>query len=262
MHLDCTTYQQLYEVIDHWQNGIYDIVIIEGFPGSGKSFAIKQAMENTNESYLWVDGRITAAKMYQELYNFVDCPVIFDDTDSLVCEKQCTNLLKTLCQSNVEAKRVSWNTTRKLPQGIPTVFATSSTVILITNEWKKLSPHLAAVQDRGLHLLFHPSPEELHQYAMRCCDSEVHTYIGLFIHRIINLSLRHYVIAQRMADQHLDWRRLSMQSWGLDPLHVVYIQLELDYPTMVESERQAKFHALTGKPYKTYSRIKAELMAQ
>ena len=50
-------------------------------------------------------------------------------------------------------------------QGIPGEFTTRSRVVIISNDWKTLNKHVAALQDRGHVLLFEPDAAEVHKKA-------------------------------------------------------------------------------------------------
>lgn len=260
MQITIKTYEGLQETIDHFIKGIYEILIIHGDPGTGKSQAIKQAFSHlTEQEYLWLEGRTTAPMFYQKLYEYIDCPIVLDDSDAFMSDKQCINLLKTLCQTDKD-KRVQWLTLRNLPEGMPTSFNTSSTVVLITNEWRTMSKHLSAVQDRGLYVRFIPSVEEIHQYAKKLCHCEIWQFFDLFLHTIQDLSLRQYVIAQNMYKEKIAWRRYVIQNWGLDDTKLLYLEIEIEYADKSEYERKILFIKMSGKNTKTYERVKRELM--
>lgn len=260
MYQEITEYTELRDIIDHFQKGIYEILILEGKPGTGKTKIVRQAFSHMGkDQYCWLEGRTSAPAFYELLYRYIDCPIILDDVDTFIMDKQCLNLLKTLCQTDID-KAVQWLTIRKLPEGMPTQFHTASTVILITNQWKKLSVHLSAVQDRGVYIKFNPSVLAVHSYASQFCSLEVWQFFDLFLHVLKDLSLRQYVIAQRLHDHGLEWRRPVLHSWQLDPLQSLYLELEITYPELSEGERKRKFLDLSGKSIKTYERVKRQLL--
>lgn len=256
MKITITTYESLQEIIQHFMLDIYELLIIEGAQGIGKSSAIKQVFRHLDPDtdYCWLEGRISPPVFYEKLYEYLDSWIILDDCDSLLSEKANLNLLKTLCQTDRD-KRVSWQTTRKLPHNIPSSFYTSSTVIMITNEFKKLGVHLRAIEDRGLHVLFQPSIASVHAYAQKLCSTEVYSFFEMFLHTIQDLSLRQYVIAERLYQQGLEWRQIVSNSWQLDTMVQLYITVTIEYPHLSQEERKEKFLTLSKKSEKTYNRV-------
>lgn len=260
MYLELTTYQGLKDILKQFHKNIWEILILEGSPGTGKTTIVQNSFPHES-NHLYIQGKITPAKLYQLLYQYQDNPVVLDDNDSLTSDKSSLELLKSLCNGG-ENKTLSWLTTRKLPDGIPQQFSTSSQVIFITNNWNKMSKYFAALEDRGLHCLFIPSKNELHNFAQNMVDPEVWLFHDLFLHAIENLTLRSYITAQKLTNTGEDWRRFIISSWGLDLLQVLYIQLQLEYPTSTEDERQQKFLAITGKTIRAWDRVKMSLLAR
>src|SRR6266851_3541045 len=159
MHVTITKYRDLQEILTHYRAGIYEILLLEGRPGTGKSTIVRQAFSDLPSTHLlWLEGRITAAKLYELLYQYQDRYIVIDDSQGFLADKQCTDLLKSLCNTSQKDKQVSWSTTRKLPEGIPRSFPTASQVILIGNTTgSKLHIHTEALADRGVHILFTPT---------------------------------------------------------------------------------------------------------
>jgi hypothetical protein len=167
--------------------------------------------------------------------------------------------LKTLCQTDQD-KRVQWLTLRNLPEGMPDRFDTSSSVVLITNQWNTLNKHLSAIQDRGLYIDFAPTKQEIHTFAQQLCSLEVWQYFGMFLQAIQHLSLRDYVLAERMHNANLEWRKHVMHNWKLDPMQSLYLEIEIAYPDYNDFQKKQQFILLGGKSYKAYDRVKAQLM--
>lgn len=72
MHITVDTYSGLHEAIEYFQKGIYEILIIGGRAGTGKSQAVKSVYNHMpQESYLWLEGRTTAAVFYRLLWEYL-----------------------------------------------------------------------------------------------------------------------------------------------------------------------------------------------
>lgn len=262
MKIPIDTYKELTEYISQFQEGVFELLIIEGKQGIGKTSVIKDTFAHLDPTtqYLWIEGRITAAALYKALYDYVDMPVILDDTDELFSDKQCMNLLKHLCQTS-SLKEIQWNTLRMQPN-LPKSFYTSSRVIILTNETKKISTSMKAIQDRGLHILFKPKKEEIHQKCQAFCDKEVYAFIERFLPAIEDLTFRLYVIANRAFLKGLEWKNTLLLSWDLDPLVKTFLDIEEHYTDKTRYEKQVLFCKLTNKTERTYERIIGQLKHQ
>lgn len=157
---------------------------------------------------------------------------------------------------------MQWLTLRNLPEGMPDRFDTSSSVVLITNQWNTLNKHLSAIQDRGLYINFDPTKSEIHSFANQLCSLEVWQYFGMFLHAVQHLSLRDYVLAQRMHNHGLEWRKQVMHNWKLDPMQQLFLEIEIAYPELNGTSKKYKFIELGGKSHKAYDRAKSQLMGK
>lgn len=259
MKIPLETYRELTEYLEQFNKGLYEIMIIEGKQGIGKSSIVKQSFYHLDPTtdYLWLEGRTSAAAFYKALYKYVDCTIILDDTDDFLTDKQCTNLLKTLCQTD-STKRVQWLTMR-LPNDLPGFFYTSSRVIMLTNETRKSNVHLKAIQDRGLHILFKPTKQEIHQYARKFCNTEVYSFIERFLPSIEDLTLRIYTTAQKAHDIGLPYQKTLLLSWELDPLVKTFLEIEIESPHLDRQQKKELFLQTTSKTERTYERVLNQL---
>ena len=65
---------------------------------------------------------------------------------------------------------------------------------------------MAALQDRGHVLLFHPSASEVHAQAGKWFDDEeIYGWFASNLHRVREPSLRHYVRAKELKAAGMDW---------------------------------------------------------
>ncbi|MGZ6030417.1 MAG: hypothetical protein ACXWNS_01535, partial [Isosphaeraceae bacterium] len=144
---------------------------------------------------------------YAKLYRHRDQFVVIDDVDALYADRSGVRLLKCLCQTE-EEKAVAWHSdARSLErQRIPREFTTKSRVVIISNDWQTLNKNVAALQDRGHVLLFHPSASEVHAQAGKWFDDdEIYGWFAANLHRVREPSLRHYVRAKELKAAGMDW---------------------------------------------------------
>jgi hypothetical protein len=201
--------------------------------------------------------------LYRHLWECRDRPVILDDLDKLYSDADCVRLLKPLCNTE-RTKRITWltNVTFK-DKEVPVSFTTSSSVILIANEWKSLNPNVRALEDRAIILHFCPPNEEVHRRVGEWFDDkEVYGFLGKLIPVVPVVSMRHYCKGSQLRRAGLeDWRSSLLQMVMSDRRSACAIAVQHD-PTMdSEQQRVAKITATTGASRATYFRIKAKLAA-
>jgi hypothetical protein len=277
MHKTIATYHELTNWLRLFTEGNIDILILEGNPGIGKTSALREALRDTPESeYLWLEGRLSAAKLYEHLYHARDQSIYLDDVDSLYQDKLSVNLLKSLCQTEI-TKTVQWEVVRRLPDGIPTRFTTTSKICLITNRWKSVNKHIEAVVDRGLLLSFEPRKEEIHTYAKRfvetseqserasqqpLCQKDVYEFIGRhqqFI-PLERFTLRLYVVASKLYCSGLDWQQAVRECFTLDREYSLLLEL-LAEPSFSPRDRVSYWVSESGLSRRSYFRVLSELKA-
>jgi hypothetical protein len=198
------TYEKLEQYLKAFAEGHFDLLILVGTGGAGKSRAAKAALAG---KACVIEGNATAFGIYQKLYRHKDELIVIDDIDDLYADKAAVRLLKCLCQSE-EEKCIGWHSdSRSLErQGIPREFSTKSRVIIVSNDWQTLNKHVAALQDRGHVVSFEPTAAEVHQRVRAWFDDEeIYEWLGRNLHRIREPSQRHYRNARQLKRGGLPW---------------------------------------------------------
>ncbi len=264
MQLRIEDYNKLNEYVGVFMDGALDILIVEGSAGAGKSSIVRNAFadKGANE-YCWLEGRTTAAALYERLYQNRDLPIIIDDVDGLYKDKEAINLLKCLCQT-WEEKTVVWNTLAKKKSGTPSEFKTRSKLLVITNSWRNLNKHVGAVQDRGLLILFNPPGKEVHRYVKDTLghredifDEEVYNFIGANLNIVKEPSVRHYRNALQLKRAGCDWREVLIESFGLTEAEMSVLKLNKE--KLSHNERAQLFAEELKKSPRTYWRTLRDL---
>lgn len=96
---------------------------------------------------------------------------------------------------------------------LPSEFDTTSTVILIANQWRSLNADIHALEDRALAIHFDPSNDELHEVVRAWfSDHEVYDFIGSLLPYVPRISIRHYLKGKtlRHAGMH-DWKETILR---------------------------------------------------
>lgn len=143
-----------------FRDGNCDLLILESRGGYGKSTIVNAVMEETK--HLKILSHVTPMKFFISGYLYRDCPIICDDTDSLVTNKENVAILKMLCETQ-KTKEISWLTTSKILKAneIPNKYETKSRVMIICNSFNILNRNVSSLTDRGFHIRFVPSKSEL-----------------------------------------------------------------------------------------------------
>jgi hypothetical protein len=144
---------------------------------------------------------------------------------------------------------------------VPSSFATTSSVILIANEWRSLNPNVRALEDRAIILHFDPPNEEVHrQVGQWFDDPEVYGFLGQFISAIPAVSMRHYRKGSQLRRAGLgDWRNSLLKMAIPDSRAAWFITVQHDSELRTEQQRVDRFIAATQSCRATYFRIKAKL---
>ena len=203
--LRLTTYERLDEYLRAFAKGHFHLMILVGAGGLAKSRSVRAVLGDGEAC--WIEGNATPFGMYAKLYRHRDQFVVIDDVDALYADRSGVRLLKCLCQTE-EEKAVAWHSdARSLErQRIPREFTTKSRVVIISNDWQTLNKNVAALQDRGHVLLFHPSASEVHAQAGKWFDDdEIYGWFAANLHRVREPSLRHYVRAKELKAAGMDW---------------------------------------------------------
>jgi len=154
------TYKELEEFLQGFAEGRFNLVVLQGGKGTGKTFTVKQSMKNVK--HVWLSTHTTPLANYKELYNSRDLPVIYSDLDSLWASSSIsTALFKQLCETN-PTKTLHYFTTSKLLEDTPNSFKTTSKVLVECNSLPgKKNENIAAVLSRGQYLVFQPTRGEM-----------------------------------------------------------------------------------------------------
>jgi len=216
-----TAYAQLELYLSKFARSELGLVLLLGRHGTGKSEIVRRTLcapagaGSSGRRVLYVEGHMQPFGLYRQLWEYRDQAVVLDDLDRLYADPVCVRLLKALCNT-VREKRLHWLTNLTMNDGeLPSSFATSSSVILIANEWKSLNPNVRALEDRAIILHFCPSNEEVHQRVGQWFDDpEVYGFIEKLLPLIPAVSMRHYHKGSQL-------RRAGLSDWQVSLLQMV-----------------------------------------
>lgn len=264
-----SAYSDLDRYLSAFASGALQLVMLLGRHGTGKTQRVKAAVglsgatngHGTRPRTLYLGGHVSAFGLYQQLWNYRNCPVVIDDLDKLYAQPDCVRILKQLCDIS-PIKHVTWCshlTSRSVE--LPSEFDTTSTVILIANQWRSLNADIHALEDRALVIHFDPSNDELHEVVRAWfADREVYDFIGSLLPYVPRVSIRHYLKGRtlRHAGMH-DWKETILRMLLPNTPLACVVRLQLDGSFEREKDRVDQFILETGKSRPTYFRLKQQV---
>ncbi len=251
-------YKELEEYIEMFKNQSCDLLIIMSRAGLGKTTIVKKIMGKTD--FIYINTHSTPLKTYINLFENRDCPVCFDDINTLLRNQIMVSMLKSLADTST-IKELNYNTTSKLIGNAPENFRTTSNVCILLNEFDLKNKDLAPIIDRGFFIEFAPSKKEILKKiekinkSQSIADNEkcIYEFIKENYQKIENLSIRTYIKAvQLFRDNSEKWKEKFMKMVGFDEKLIEYFKLKEKYKT--DKERIENFSWSRA----TFYRIKQE----
>lgn len=264
MAITVTTYKELEFYIKMFRDGNADLLIISSSGGLGKSSSVDKIMLETK--HLKVSAHTSPLQFYILGFEHKDCPVILDDVDSLIINKENISLLKQFAETK-PVKEISWfSTTKILTDGdIPQKYETKSKVMIICNCFSIFNKNVSSLSDRGFHLIFKPSKEEIvdkikdiaNNYQVNGVNTNEIIEIIENYSRFADISLRTFVKGIFLYKQDRENYKLRLlQEMGINPKLILLDKLLQEYST--DQERLEKWNEY-GYSRATYYRYKQGL---
>ena len=143
-----------------FKKGNTDLLMISSLGGLGKSRLADNIMKEV--AHVKILSHITPISLFIIGHENKDLPLIFDDVDILINNKENVSLLKQFCETS-RTKEIGWATTSKIldNEDVPHKYETKSRVLIITNDFNKLNKNVGALVDRGWHIEFEPTTDEI-----------------------------------------------------------------------------------------------------
>ena len=131
--IQITTCKELRKIARLFVGGKLQAVMVVGPPGQSKTESVKQAFRK--KKYLYLNGRVSALSLFENLYLHRNMPVVLDDTSEMLKDKDAQEILRGLME-HTEQRRISWHTQSRIldEKGLPKSFTTNSPVCVISNQ--------------------------------------------------------------------------------------------------------------------------------
>ncbi len=224
------TYKELAFFVNMFKNGNADLLIVESKGGLGKSRFVENVM--AEEPYLKILSHITPMQMFILGYKYKDLPILVDDVDGLLRNDDTISLLKMFCETT-PSKEIAWLTTHNLlaQQNIPQRYETKSKVCILTNSFKELTEKVSALKDRGWHVYFNPTDEEVLGKIKEIISGvykdlpyeeklEVYNLIKQYS-KFCDFSLRTFVkgvqLCNEVKNKDIDWKNILLNDLQINP---------------------------------------------
>ena len=253
------TYAEMEGYLASFRDGVYNLVVLVGSWGIGKSQLVRAAV---GDDGCWIEGTATAFAMYREFFRACDKPIVLDDIDGIYANKHAVSLLKAICRS-APVKRVSWNARNGFlkREGLPEYFTTKSKVIIICNEWKTLNKNVEALEDRAHIFHFEPTVREIHARAGTWFqDQEIYDWFGKQLHRIDVHSFRAY---EKAADHKLGghpWKEIKVRERKTADREAIVAELLKDDSFSGTEDRFRSFALQGGGSRATYYAYRRKIL--
>jgi hypothetical protein len=162
------TFEALQDLTQAVAANTVNALIVTGAPGLGKSFTVNKVLHDINDGeygYVFHSGYLRASHLFRLLWENRQKGqvVVIDDCDGILSDEIALNILKSALELK-PVRRVGWGSEKEFEdqdgEQIPRYFNYEGSVIFLTNKPirqmiaanDKASPHLAALESRGLIL--------------------------------------------------------------------------------------------------------------
>ena len=109
-------------------------LIVVGRAGLGKTYSTLNILKELKKEFVYKSGYTTPLGLYKWMYEHRDSVLVLDDLEGLLTNESAIALLKTALWDSNGKRLVSYETTSKLMEGVPSVFEFTGSIIILTNE--------------------------------------------------------------------------------------------------------------------------------
>lgn len=260
-------YRKLAEYVQMFSKKEAELIILQSRGGLGKSYSIKEAMED--REHLMLNTHLTPLANYLEVWKASTngLPIIYEDLGKTFFKSDINvSLFKQLCETS-KKKTIHYHTTSKRIGDAPKSFQTTSNVMVVVNEFVSGKEDIRALESRGFWVVFEPTKKELWKKMVEITGkpyktlndgqrNEVLTYICSKT-ETIGLNLRHLIRGFQLANYQtiggkLDWKNELDQL--LKPSdNVIAWNIHLNSGRKM-SYKAKEFERQTGKTQRTFYR--------
>ena len=215
-------YKLLYESLRAISKDVFNLLVLKGEAGMGKSYNIKKYIKDNNIKHEYFGSYSTPLEFYRLLYeNRNKKLLIFDDLSS-INNPTIIGLLKSACWSSLgEGRKVEYHSTSEVLEKLklPKSFELKSNLIIINNSYSR---EFAPIISRSVFLDVSFTFEEKiaifkDLQGTFILDKEIVEFVEENCSLSTkNLSVRSLVILSRLKNKQFDWKMFSKELLGID----------------------------------------------
>lgn len=246
---------ELQDVARAFTKGKLNLLVVVSDGGLGKTTTIQSALRKDKHGHHVITGHITPLQLYIESYEHKNELIILDDVDGLLRNGTIIALMKQLCDTTT-VKTMQYHTTRELE--VPSIFKTSSKVILLLNKVPTDNPNVMAFLSRGIFVNFIPNPNEIFSELKTFAkDKNIIKFIEKNIRTLSSINFRVYKHASSLKQAGLNWEKYLLEEFKLRDDEEIAVQITDTRKPYIE--RVQLWKAMTGKSQASYDRLVMEL---
>ena len=246
-----TDYQELESVAESFTTGKLNLLVVVSAGGLGKTTTFTRGLKKADTPYHIITGHITPKKLYEEAYEHRDQTILIDDVDGLLRSGTIVALMKQMCDT-IPRKTIQYNTTQ--PMTVPSIFRTSSKIVLLLNKVPLDNENIMAFLSRGIFVNFIPTPREIFRELKEFAkDKAIMAFIESKVKTLGSINFRVYKHAVELKKCKLNWEKYLLEEFKLRDEEEIAIQITETRKPYVE--RVQLWKAMTGKSQSTYDRI-------
>lgn len=251
--------------------GFNNSLILHGRAGLGKTYSTLNILKELKSEFAYKSGYTTPLGLYKWLYEHKDSVVVLDDLEGLMTNKDAIALLKTALWESNGKRFVSYETTSKLMEGVPSLFEFEGRIIILTNDINENNTNESykALLSRAVNFELKFSHKEILEISEKILGSrklskavvnKVNEIMKKDVNEISEFNLRLLDRLIKMVEYNKDKaRELFKASLSIDSEMDLILRLMKDNKFSV-TEQTRLFQNETGKGRATYFRVKKRVM--
>lgn len=202
-------------------SSLFNLAIVEGEAGIGKSFQVKKKLENMNTEFEELKGHLTTLEFYNKLWEMKNKNILLDDVGDLLNSKDRRSFIK--CATDTTTRQVDYRTSRTIKA--PESFEFGGNIIIVLNSLGRLGTDREAILSRGFHIKIELTYEQILEIIFELCKKDLGLNMKkgekLEVARWVkentseateNLNIRTFYRLLTVKKQEIDWKDYAREN--------------------------------------------------